>query len=152
MSKSIIRTTGQFVTTPVNDKINLWHVMDLMKLRTFLDGYFWLARLDQFGTDYEGELPEPNIGLLDRLLGNQSHAVQAKYQDIAQKAYASCWHMNNNEPSDEMWKNFAGEVAIRTSPTAMQELMCSIPKGGTAFASARILFLGICFNTLTETI
>ena len=136
MSNKIVRTTGQFIPTAVDDNVDLWHVMPLWKLETFLNGGIWFARLDQFNTRYEGTLPNKNLGLLRMLLGNQSRTVQSQYEDIAQKAYASCWHMNTGEPLDEMWTEFNGEVAIKTSSAKMRELVSHIPackNGGPAY-------------------
>mgnify|MGYP000147404991 CR=1 FL=1 len=128
----------EFQATPVDDKIHLWHIMRLHKLNTFLDGNLWFARLDQFNTNYEGEVPVSNIGLLIRLLRNQSGSVLAEYENFAQKAYASCWHMNYGDPNNKMWDSFKGEVAIKTSPSIIKELVNSVPKhknGGPIYFS-----------------
>ena len=102
----------------------LWHLMrwnQLFKLKTFLQGGLWLARLDQFNDPLEATLPDSNLGLLRKLLPpTQLPATLDEYELAAKRGYASCWHMSNLEPSVGMWEGKFGNrgkgIALRTTP------------------------------------
>jgi hypothetical protein len=102
----------------------LWHFIrwnQLFKLKTFLQGGLWLARLDQFNDPLEGTLPDPNLGLLRKLLPpTQVPATVHEYELAAKRGYASCWHMSDHEPAGGMWEAKFGNrgkgVALRTTP------------------------------------
>jgi len=113
------RISAAYIPTVPSEQ-TLWRVMDLAKLRTLARGGLWLARLDQFGTAYEGSLPEANrLGLLEMLPEETVTSLQSQYtltRDL--RAYACCWHMNSGDPPAELWAEFDGSgcgVAIRTT-------------------------------------
>lgn len=90
------------------------------KLKTFLGGGLWLARLDTFDDPLEGTLPDQNLGLKEKLLGSCDIAekVKEEYRIAARNAYASCWHMSDGRPSDYAWEEFGDEhagIALRTT-------------------------------------
>jgi len=101
----------------------LWRVMDLTKFRTLANGGLWLARLDTFGTKYEGALPEPNrLGLLEMLPESGVEWVKQQYDLAALRSSASCWHMNDHDPSERLWREFdkGGDgLAVRTSASRL---------------------------------
>ncbi len=106
----------------------VWHMFrwnQLDKLRTFIEGGLWMSRLDQFNCALEGTLPETNLGLLDMLLTPEmAEYTKAEYQLAKMRGYASCWHMSDGEPNEEMWQgkfggNFNG-IALRTTPDALR--------------------------------
>lgn len=82
--------------------------MNLEKLETLLVRRgLWLARLDQFGTKYEGMLPSANqMGLLSMFPAPSAAWLQGEYVNGVQRSYASCWHARDNEPATEVWKEF----------------------------------------------
>jgi len=111
--------------------------MNCSKLRTFLGGGLWLARLDQFGDPLEATLPQQNLGLLYKLPSAQVPAVQKEYELGVKRAYASCWHMSDNDPSDHAWS--FGCVALRTTPQKMEAALQVIsgPDGPVHFGQIR---------------
>ena len=82
--------------------------MNIEKLRTLLaDRGLWLARLDQFGTKYEGMLPVPNqMGLLSMFPAPAADWLQREYQHGVQRSYAICWHARDGSPASEVWAEF----------------------------------------------
>lgn len=82
--------------------------MDLEKLETLLVRRgLWLARLDQFGTQYEGKLPTPNtMGLLAMFPMPSASWLQQEYVHGVQRSYASCWHARDGAPAQDVWKEF----------------------------------------------
>jgi hypothetical protein len=82
--------------------------MDLQKLRTLVvDQGLWLARLDQFGTKYEGMLPDANrVGLLAMFPAPSAEWLIKQYAYGVKRSYASCWHARDREPSPAVWQEF----------------------------------------------
>jgi hypothetical protein len=96
----------------------------LHKLKMFLDGGLWFARIDTFRDALEGSLPERNLGLLEKLLPQEwAGSVVEQYRLAALRSYASCWHMSDDTPSAEIWNAKFGDgekgIAIRTTPAAL---------------------------------
>ncbi len=125
------RLSGPYVAVPPSDDTRMWHVMNVAKLQTFLSGGLWLARIDTFGTAYEGALPEQNrLGLLAMLPPEDVSRLVREY-DLTrlQRAYVSCWHADS-EPAGAVWATFAGSagLAIRTSyATLRRQLQRTCP-------------------------
>lgn len=82
--------------------------MSLEKLETLLARRgLWLARLDEFGTKYEGSLPTANrMGLLTMFPAPSAAWLQQEYVRGVQRSYASCWHARDDEPASEVWQEF----------------------------------------------
>jgi hypothetical protein len=104
----------------------LWHLIGLSKINkldTFLNGGLWLSRIDQFEDRLEGSLPAGNVGLLKKMLPPEMEQIACKeYELAAKRAYASCWHMSDDDPSERMWNGFGDKgngIAIKTTPAAL---------------------------------
>lgn len=136
------RTTGAFQPTPPNSRY-LWQVMRAWKLDTFLRGGLWLARLDQFNDPMEGTLPGPNLGLLNNLLpAFQAAGVVREYELGVQRAFASCWHMSEGDPSAHAWETFGSDkdgVAIRTTPEAIRQAILCVADGPIYLGAIRYI-------------
>lgn len=121
---SFRRVSGPYIpTSPSHD--TLWRVMDLAKFRTLAEGGFWLARLDQFRTRYEGSLPDENVrGLLDMLPDDAVLWLDTQYnltRDL--RAYASTWHINANDPPAKLWAEFdptGHGIAVKTTVSILR--------------------------------
>jgi hypothetical protein len=109
----------------------------------FLNGGFWLARLDQFESFdvREGSLPKPNLGLLEMLLTPQQAAyTKDEYVHAARMGYASCWHMSDEDPDPQMWEGKFGNkhkgIGLRTTPgVLLNELKEFVQPGGPGYLS-----------------
>lgn len=117
----------------------LWHVMDrrgeaLKKLKTFLEGGLWFARLDQFNEELEGTLPLLNkLGLFRKLPRLQVGGVLDEYTLGIQRGFAQCWHMSRDAPSEHAWAEFSNTsngVAVRTTVEALEEALSGIAQPG----------------------
>lgn len=102
-----------------------------VKLKTFLVGGLWLARLDTFNDRLEGTIPRRNLGLMEKLLGSEELAgsVEEDFRFAAQNAYASCWHMSDGDPSEEAWTQFGeqhGGIALRTNPVSLRNQLSEL--------------------------
>lgn len=117
------RSSKPYTPTPPAHE-HIWRVMDLTKFETLAKGGLWLARLDQFGTTYEGSLPDQNrLGLLAMLPPDGAAWVEKQYDMNALRSYASCWHMNPADPPDRLWREFdkAGDgLAVRTTYSCLR--------------------------------
>jgi hypothetical protein len=142
------RTTGAVELQSLDPNTCLWHVMSsTAKLETFLNGGLWFARLDQFGSPnytLESALPQSNLELLQsKLPGVQVPEVQQQYVLGIQRAYASCWHMNGDAPSDHAWTTFGGGngVAVRTDAKTLQCQLANItgPDGPVYIAPVKYI-------------
>lgn len=142
---TVHRTTDAFQPDPPTNKY-LWHVMGrpgratgLQKLETFLKGGLWLARLDRFDENFEGSIPNANLGLLAKSLpANQVPQAIQEYRLGAKRAYASCWHMNDADPDNHVWNEFGSPVdgvAIRTTADSLRQQLAAIcgPNGPVYF-------------------
>jgi hypothetical protein len=125
------RISQPFASKPPESKY-LWHLFSYKyldtKLSMFLKGGLWMARLDAFKDEFEGKLPQANIGLLNMLLSrDQADYTQKEYEHAARLGYASCWHMSNGDPDPEIWKRKFGNnhkgIALRTT---FQELSAQL--------------------------
>src|ERR1043166_6700236 len=104
-----------FQLDPVPLETLLWRVMTLDKLRTILEqGGLWFARLDQFGDPLEGQAPARNLGLLNKYPAEAATWAEIEYGYTVLRSYASCWHMSDLIPVNDMWETFggAGEDAL----------------------------------------
>jgi hypothetical protein len=130
------RISGPFQPTEVTSK-HLWHIMPNWKLSTFLDGGLWLARMDEFGDPLEGTLPWPNL-VLNKLPAAQVPAVLREYELGVKQAYASCWHISDDDPSDYAWGTF-GHIGLLTTPDLMKQSLqyVSGPDGPVHFGKIR---------------
>jgi hypothetical protein len=107
----------------------LWHLFrwnQLHKLDAFIQGGLWLSRLDQFNCAFEGSLPDVNLGLLDMLLTpDQAAYTKREYQLAKMRGYASCWHMSDHDPTEQIWQTKFGNrhkaIALKTTPSALQK-------------------------------
>lgn len=133
------RISGPFQPVAVTSQ-NLWHVMPSWKLNTFLDGGLWMARMDQFGDPREGTLPWPNLGLLNKLPAAQVPAVLREYEFGVKRAYASCWHMSNGDPSDHAWNTF-GHIGLRTTPNLMVDAFSYVSGPGGPVHFGQITYI-----------
>lgn len=117
----------------------MWHMIrwtdaQKQKLRTFIDGFLWFSRLTEFKDVREGRLPKKNLGLLDMLLTpEQSKYTKREYRLAARRGYASCWHMSDEEPSEEVWNLKFGHkhkaVALRTTPQLLRSHLAPFMDG-----------------------
>lgn len=117
------RAFDEFIPEPPTCRY-LWHLLRSddweFKLKTFLGGGLWLARLDTFEDPLEGTMPDHNLGLMEKLLGSSilAEKVAKECRIAAQNAYASCWHMSDGSPSEYAWKEFGDEhagIALKTT-------------------------------------
>jgi hypothetical protein len=99
--------------------------MDLHKFITLAGGGLWLARLDQFKTIFEGMLPRKNkLGIFSMLTEDGAKWILKQYPHARNfHVYASCWHMNDNDPPQAVWDEFdklGNGLAVRTSYEILQ--------------------------------
>jgi hypothetical protein len=122
-----------YTPIPITEKY-LWHFIrgrDLCKkIATFLEGYLWMARLDTFGDPYEGTVSSPTLNQFKKDFSGQrnvSSMISQEYAKFSKKSYASCWHVNNCDPTDEEWNSFAdgGDgIVIKSTPELLLLATC----------------------------
>lgn len=146
----IHRIGGRFCP-PTVDTEYCWHLMPmdrLDKLQTFLNGGLWLARLDTFGPikkTREGELPLPNLGLLDKMPKFMVAWVEKQYHLAVMRSYASCWSKDGHTPNDDLWNSsfggYGNGVAIGTTPEEVSIAIAAITSssGPAYFGSVRYI-------------
>lgn len=118
MPLPVTRLSGPFTPEPLPDDTSIWRVMDTAKLSTLIsDGGLWFARLDQFGDALEGTAPQGNIGLLAKYPAYERNWTEQQYTYTVRRSFASCWHINKDFPSSNIWTSFGGPdcIAVRTS-------------------------------------
>lgn len=137
------RASEPFVPTPPTNK--LWRVMNFEKLDTMAQGGLWLARLDQFKDPREGRLPALNsLGLMGKLCVKDAEWIEGEYKRGVLRSYAICWHINENDPSDHVWRTFGNPkngVAVCTTADRLRQALRSITglDGPTYFGIVRYI-------------
>lgn len=108
--------------------------MPMYKLRTFLLGGIWFARLDTFGDPLEGTLPRADaMGLLQKHPAPDARWLREEYERNGRRTYASCWHMSDGDPSDAVWDKFSKDddaVAIKTTVGRIDRELAHLLGGG----------------------
>lgn len=137
-------------------KPHLWHLIEaaeLFKLETFVQGGLWFARVDTFKDPREGTIPKQNLGLLAKAFGSQLPIAEKEYARIRDTAFASCWHMSDEDPSDDAWDSFGGfrdGIALKTTPADAVSALSNTSAIGGPLYIGEITYIDHAVDTVSE--